>query len=748
VVGESAGITREKLQQQKRLLPHEVTEALQQLDLDDNDTDSESDQNSVLEDIADSINSLNSLTPYIEDLRKGQVDRSLEDDRDQDSSLIGLYLNFIRQRFPQLGVDTASRLARCNAQRHQELSTRTRAKGLTTDYADSAVEKLQKRSLTGKARVFQCTFCMATFDGFRHWASHEESVHLLLRKWVCAPEGRFKPDTRVCVYCESTHDGNGGNNDACGAELCHSKPPEYRVFSRKIHLMQHLNRVHGVHWARVLPESWMVTTQHPASSRCGFCNKTFNNWQQRMDHIANEFMTAGNDMAFWQGDWGLDKEWMSKENLGDATVPSQREDHVLQELRPYICLDMDCPLGDVRFPSLEDWERHEVEYHTLRQTVNYTCPPPCGEMYAGADRFREHLLFHHLEGRTSLSSADLDDITHRCVVHVETDCATWRSVPECQFCGENITQQADRRRHSGIHMVQVSLEVVRHTARTSPMYEDKDKETAAAKSVRPNHHGDIIGAAIQAITRHKSEPRDKIATKPSVERHRSGGGHEEGTRARQRRYRARDAGEWIGTTTTHYGSEPDDEVAIEPWVERKTSTRRRTRSGSMSSPERSIELPQYGSRHGPHEAHVVSYRRPSVERHRSGGGHEEGTRARQRRYRARDAGEWIGTTTTHYGSEPDDEVAIEPWVERKTSTRERTRSGWVSSPERRNIELDISATDSGYWSHADRREFRKLLQRFGRNWEVISSRMTTPKTAIMVCSLTLPRLQLLICLGS
>jgi hypothetical protein len=51
-------------------------------------------------------------------------------------------------------------------------------------------------------------------------------------------------------------------------------------------------------------ELWKSETQY-IKSRCGFCEMTFDKWQDRADHLAKEFR-SGADMKTWKGCRGLD----------------------------------------------------------------------------------------------------------------------------------------------------------------------------------------------------------------------------------------------------------------------------------------------------------------------------------------------------------------------------------------------------------------------------------------------------------
>jgi hypothetical protein len=178
-------------------------------------------------------------------------------------------------------------------------------------------------------RVYQCTFCMSDFANYGDWRRHEEVIHLVLDKWVCAPEGQYKNGTRECVYCDEVHEEQANIPNQCNTSYCHGKGPDERVFSRKDHLKQHLKRIHGItHW-RPTFETWAKKAKGPRQSRCGFCDAKFDDWHLRMQHIAWEFK-HGQKMEIWQGDWGLDSSWMSGNKLSQAILPKNRRDHISQ----------------------------------------------------------------------------------------------------------------------------------------------------------------------------------------------------------------------------------------------------------------------------------------------------------------------------------------------------------------------------------------------------------------------------------
>ncbi|KAI5788024.1 hypothetical protein FPQ18DRAFT_52129 [Pyronema domesticum] len=198
------------------------------------------------------------------------------------------------------------------------------------------VLRLRKRKGTRSnnqgQRVYQCTFCMADFANFGDWRRHEEVVHLVLNKWVCAPEGQYMKGTRECVYCEEVHEEHSNIPNKCNASYCHGKGPAERVFARKDHLKQHLKRMHGIHTWRPSFDAWCKKAKGPRQSRCGFCGNNFDEWQQRMQHVAWEFKN-GQKMSMWEGDWGLEATWTMGNKLSNAIMPKDRRDHISKTMK-------------------------------------------------------------------------------------------------------------------------------------------------------------------------------------------------------------------------------------------------------------------------------------------------------------------------------------------------------------------------------------------------------------------------------
>jgi len=168
----------------------------------------------------------------------------------------------------------------------------------------------------GTVPRFTCTFCSnASFRTVGNWTRHEEGVHLVLQKWICAPDGA-KTRQGNCVYCRCGPCGTAKCEYSCRSR-CAAKPVEERTFSRKDHLKQHLMAMHRAKWSPQF-NRWVTDRAPPKRSRCGFCGEWFDSWAQRKKHIAVEF-TDGRRMSQWRGNWGLTPDWEGK--LDNAVLP-------------------------------------------------------------------------------------------------------------------------------------------------------------------------------------------------------------------------------------------------------------------------------------------------------------------------------------------------------------------------------------------------------------------------------------------
>lgn len=157
----------------------------------------------------------------------------------------------------------------------------------------------QKRSSANNPRMFCCTFCCDKFKSKYDWARHENSLHLNLESWTCAPFGGsvILPSTgrAHCAYCNQL-DPNSDHLEQHNHGNCQQ---QIRSFRRKDHLLQHLRLFHHLDTMPLI-ENWKTAfTGFP--SRCEFCDAWMGTWTERADHLAAHFR-QGCTMAQWTGD--------------------------------------------------------------------------------------------------------------------------------------------------------------------------------------------------------------------------------------------------------------------------------------------------------------------------------------------------------------------------------------------------------------------------------------------------------------
>ncbi|KAF4958116.1 hypothetical protein FSARC_11104 [Fusarium sarcochroum] len=155
---------------------------------------------------------------------------------------------------------------------------------------------------TAEKRRFPCTFCCDSFKSKFDWARHEQSLHLSVQGWLCAPFGSVVISAvsgcSSCAYCglsnpTSTHLEDHNNN------LCENS----QIYTRKDHLVQHLRSIHNVQDPPMI-DSWKIEGP-PIASRCGFCDLRMGTWQERIDHLVSHFR-KGKTMNDWKGEHGFD----------------------------------------------------------------------------------------------------------------------------------------------------------------------------------------------------------------------------------------------------------------------------------------------------------------------------------------------------------------------------------------------------------------------------------------------------------
>ncbi|KAK8059937.1 hypothetical protein PG996_009867 [Apiospora saccharicola] len=121
------------------------------------------------------------------------------------------------------------------------------------------------------------------------------------------------------------------------------------------------------------------------------------------------------------------------------------EQHIIHDIRPYLCLDTDCPITD-HYQTRREW----IEHMKRKQWRIWLCPNGCSQRFKTSKDFRSHILEAHPE---TWSSRGWDP-------NFEDACSRpWDSWTDsaCPFCVDTvITSQSDYKSHVGEHQLDLS----------------------------------------------------------------------------------------------------------------------------------------------------------------------------------------------------------------------------------------------------------------------------------------------------
>ena len=171
--------------------------------------------------------------------------------------------------------------------------------------------KLQPRHDPPKI-TFQCTFCLSGLSE-KAWRRHEQSQHVLHRQWTCMLNSDpFVPSPScdsliICVMCKLTIRLNSEFSSkedhikTCSNRVadCLNRSVEERTYSRKDHLVQHVQQFHNATLNRSEVDRWeSANEQLNRPWGCGFCGEILPDWDAREAHIAIHFR-QGLNMNDW-----------------------------------------------------------------------------------------------------------------------------------------------------------------------------------------------------------------------------------------------------------------------------------------------------------------------------------------------------------------------------------------------------------------------------------------------------------------
>jgi hypothetical protein len=158
----------------------------------------------------------------------------------------------------------------------------------------------------GSKSTYYCTrnTCSYSVQSFTDWKRHEEGE----RHW---PQERF-----MCLQCPTPVSDVNGNPSCQFCRVpcsqfagtveahylqCVSAQAEGKTFNRKDHLAEHLQNDHSIskNNASPLAATWKYSINSNWPRQCGFCGQRFQDWDQRMKHIAKHYR-EGSHISTWK----------------------------------------------------------------------------------------------------------------------------------------------------------------------------------------------------------------------------------------------------------------------------------------------------------------------------------------------------------------------------------------------------------------------------------------------------------------
>ncbi|KAF1809314.1 hypothetical protein P152DRAFT_461724 [Eremomyces bilateralis CBS 781.70] len=170
---------------------------------------------------------------------------------------------------------------------------------------------LDSKKVVQYVKKFYCTFCGRAFSNKYEWNRHEESVHVPQKLWICCPSSIAEQERlSECPLCPTTSPSKE-HLAAHNFYECANKPQEQRTFTRRDHLIQHIQQSHRKECTnrdqllsdiRSTPDDWVFpisqTQLGDLPLLCGFCGKKSDTWPDRVAHIADHFR-QGTDLSEW-----------------------------------------------------------------------------------------------------------------------------------------------------------------------------------------------------------------------------------------------------------------------------------------------------------------------------------------------------------------------------------------------------------------------------------------------------------------
>lgn len=158
-------------------------------------------------------------------------------------------------------------------------------------------------------RRFYCTFpeCRDRNRGERYmtgteldWKRHEKTTHWPQERFICVLCMGLKMDPEGNQTCQICFRTIHSFDDIRAHYLqCFQPKRKGKSYARKDHLCAHLTNRHGKPNMSKHVDSWCYPIDSGWPRECGFCNGTFETWEQRMKHIGEHYKN-GYSIQHWK----------------------------------------------------------------------------------------------------------------------------------------------------------------------------------------------------------------------------------------------------------------------------------------------------------------------------------------------------------------------------------------------------------------------------------------------------------------
>ncbi|KAI1369758.1 hypothetical protein F5Y08DRAFT_291266 [Xylaria arbuscula] len=129
-----------------------------------------------------------------------------------------------------------------------------------------------------------------------------------------------------------------------------------------------------------------------------------------------------------------------------VTTEIQWRNHVSSDLRPYICLEIDCLTPEHQFARRHDWLEHIGQKH---QRV-FRCPYSCRDAdFATSSQLEHHLQKVHPEVSSQRDLSVMLDLCERPM--------PWPEERDCPLCHQTLRSKQEYGRHVGRHQTELAL---------------------------------------------------------------------------------------------------------------------------------------------------------------------------------------------------------------------------------------------------------------------------------------------------